>query len=666
MPRSLVIGNGTILVTLDKRGLIHDFYFPYVGMEDQTTFGHYHRVGLFEEGTKAFTWITDPHWSASNSYVGETLVGQTVLTSEEWKVQLTFVDFVHPLEDVVCRKVTVKNLMGHSRKFRLFFNFDFHIYGVKGNDTVYYSPKSNNIIFYKFNRYFLIDAKNGKKGMDQYATGKAEYRGLEGTWRDAEDGELSDHPIEQGSVDATFGMHFEVPANGEHSLYVWICAGESFNDVERVNSKTRNLGLDEMLDYTRNYWKSWINKQNFDFTGVSPDMVKLFKQSLLIIRTQIDNHGAIIAANDSEIMKFNKDTYSYMWPRDASLVAQSLDATGYGEITKRFFKFCQKVQTKQGYLLHKYNPDGSLGSSWHPWLYKDHYQVPLQEDETALPLIALANHYKHNHDIEFAQTIFDTFVSKAAHFLMEYVDQRSGLPLPSYDLWEEQKGIFSYTCSTVYGGLMAAAYLANIVGHDEHARKYTLAAARVKKAMLANLYCTDHDHFVKKLERNEDGTLVKDCKADASVAGIFLFGVLPADDPKVVNTMKYIKEKLSVKTHIGGLARYERDSYQAVENYPPEVPGNPWIITTLWYAEWLMMISKNVDSTEFKEAMDLLNWATKQADTTGVLPEQLNPYTGEHLSVAPLTWSHSTYVDAIMLYRQKLTDFGICINCMIE
>ena len=55
----------------------------------------------------------------------------------------------------------------------------------------------------------------------------------------------------------------------------------------------------------------------------------LFKRSLLILRTQIDSHGAIIAANDADIVRFASDTYSYMWPRDGALAAYALSLAGY-------------------------------------------------------------------------------------------------------------------------------------------------------------------------------------------------------------------------------------------------------------------------------------------------------------------------------------------------
>jgi GH15 family glucan-1,4-alpha-glucosidase len=37
----------------------------------------------------------------------------------------------------------------------------------------------------------------------------------------------------------------------------------------------------------------------------------------------------------------------------------------------------------------------------------------------------------------------------------------------------------------------------------------------------------------------------------------------------------------------------------------------------------------------------------------------MNPYTKEHLSAAPLTWSHAEYIRTIMLYLRKLEELKI-------
>ncbi|HCI79056.1 MAG TPA: glycoside hydrolase family 15 protein, partial [Ktedonobacter sp.] len=91
------------------------------------------------------------------------------------------------------------------------------------------------------------------------------------------------------------------------------------------------------------------------------------------------------------------------------------------EITRDFYTFCNKVLTPGGYLLHKYNPDLSWGSSWQSWLGTDGKpQLPIQEDETALVLYSLWQHYTIFHDVEFVAPHFRTLVTPAADFMVSY------------------------------------------------------------------------------------------------------------------------------------------------------------------------------------------------------------------------------------------------------
>ena len=64
------------------------------------------------------------------------------------------------------------------------------------------------------------------------------------------------------------------------------------------------------------------------------------------------------------------------------------------EVTRNFYALCAKIIEKGGYFLHKYTPSGSVASSWHPWLKDEKSQLPIQEDETALVIWALWNHYQ--------------------------------------------------------------------------------------------------------------------------------------------------------------------------------------------------------------------------------------------------------------------------------
>lgn len=122
--------------------------------------------------------------------------------------------------------------------------------------------------------------------------------------------------------------------------------------------------------------------------------------------------------------------------------------------------------------------------------------------------------------------------------------------------------------------------------------------------------------------------------------------------------MQQIREKLWCRTKVGGLARYENDSYHRVSK---DVPGNPWFITTLWLAQYYIAVAKN--KNELDKALDILRWVLECALPSGVLAEQVNPLTREPLSVSPLTWSHATYIAAVQEYLDKQLEIEKCSAC---
>jgi len=409
---------------------------------------------------------------------------------------------------------------------------------------------------------------------------------------------------------------------------------------------------------TEKHWKKWVNKTPFEFRNLTEDIIDLFKNSLLIIKAHTDNNGAIIASSDSTALYIARDTYSFMWPRDGALITRAFDRGGYVTTSQQFYKFCAKILTKDGYFFHKYLPDGSFGSTWHSHLHEDHIQLPIQEDETAIILHGLWKHYSIYKDEKFIKELFEPFIKKASNFLLDYIDNSTNLPKESYDLWEEKLGIHTYTVASVFAGLNAAANFEELFGQKEQAKKFNKAAQNVKKAILVYLYDEDEQRFIKRVF-HEKGELKKDKTNDASnFYGIVEFGVLEPHDPKVVSTVESFKKELTCKGSIGGYARYQNDQYYQVD---PNLPGNPWFITTLWLADYYVKISKT--QKDLEKAIELLSWVCRYALPTGILSEQLDPHTGKYLSATPLTWSHAAYVSSIIGYLEKLDDLGICKIC---
>jgi len=644
VPRDLPLGNGDYLVTFDSTYTLRDIYYPNVGLENHTT-GEPCRFGIWVDGQ--FSWISEQGWERRIDYEHETLVGDTHLRHPLLKIQLHCRDAVDFDRNIYFKEVTVEDESGKARDTRLFQHFDAHLFGNDVGDSAYYDPRSQAIVHYKGSRYFLISGTTGGHGfgLTSFAIGTKDAPGKEGTWRDAEDGELSRNPVAQGSIDSVAMLKAAVPASGSTTVTFWIAAGKSYDEVRELDKLVRERTPASFLARTKDYWRLWANKDETIVDHLSPELTALYKRSTLVIRTQVDNRGAIIAGNDSDVLRFNRDTYSYLWPRDGALVADALDLAGYGEVTRRFFYLCGDLITREGYLLHKYNPDGSLGSSWHAWSTPEgRLELPIQEDETGLPIWALWQHYDRDRDIEFVRPLYRKLVRAGADFMATFREPRTKLPAPSFDLWEERRGIHAFTTAAVVAGLTAARNFAVAFGQHEFAKRYAVAAQEIREAALTHLWDADRDRFVRTVAVLPDGVIVKDATVDISLAGIFLFGLLPADDPRVVSTMKAIESRLTVKTPIGGVARYENDYYFQISQDVANVPGNPWFISTLWLAEWYIATARTLDDLERPRA--LLEWCRSKALPSGVLAEQVHPYTGEPLSVSPLTWSHAGFVSA--------------------
>lgn len=645
--RDIPVGNGSLLVTFDEQYQIRDVYFPHVGQENHTE-GFPFRFGVWVGGE--FSWVSGDEWKRTLKYLPETLVTDVSLLNKELGIELISNDTVLSHENVFLRKVTIRNLRPEKREVRTFLHHDFRIYENKIGDTAFYDPESLALIHYKKHRYFLI---NSFPHFDFFSTGRKAFRDQEGTWRAAEDGKLHGGAITEGSVDSTVQINTEIEGNGQEEFFYWIAAGTSHEEVWALNQKVLDRTPQFCLDDTKNYFRIWVNKFEKDFCDLSPEVVELYKRSLLIIRTQFDNCGAIIAANDSDVTLRATDHYSYFWTRDGAFIANALDLAGYPHFTREFFNLCAKIVHADGYFLQKYNADGTVASGWHAawdvWAKKK--LLPIQEDESSLVLWALWEHYDKYREVEFVRKVYHPLITKCADFLVGFRDEATKLPRASWNLWEDRRGIHTFTASTVVGGLRAASKFASLFGEASRAEIYLTAADEIASAMREHLYSEEHGRFLRALNSNDDENFDKDWAVDASLFGVFYFGAFDADDELVISTMKAIEDTLWVKGEIGGIARFEDDGYMRVSD---DHPGNAWFLCTLWLADYRIALAKT--KGDLTGVIEILEWTAKHAIDSGVLAEQLDPFDGSPVSVSPLTWSHSTFVATVENYLTKLKE----------
>jgi len=647
MPKDIPVSNGNLLFNFDSDYQIRDVYFPLIGQENHSK-GNPFRFGVWVDGR--CSWM-GPEWKKDLKYHYNSLVTNVFLKNEALGLELCCSDVVDIDLNVYIKKIEVTNLKGKERQVRLFFSHDFHLYGNDIGETAYFDPRTRSIIHYKANRYFLINCSAAEKcGVDYYACGDKEVPGREGTWKDAEDGELSGNQISWGSADSTIGIWLQLPSGGKAEAFYWMAAGTLYHEVAQLNHEVIEKTPTELIKSTSNYWKAWVQKESRSFGDLPKTVTDIFNRSLLILRTQIDNRGAIIAANDSDIVRFGKDTYSYMWGRDGAFVAAALAKAGYPDVCRKFFDFCSRVLSEEGYLYQHYNPDGSLASNWHPWLLDGKPVIPIQEDSTALILWALWIHYENSKEIGFIRPLYNELIQKSADFLVTHRDPETLLPIPSYDLWEERFGVHSFTVAAVIAGLRAAANFARLFQDASLTEKYDKVAEQMKEGLTKHLYHTDLKRYARSGYRKGKGYELDEV-IDVSLLGLTILGALPPKDPRMVETMEAIRQQLWLKTPVEGCARYQNDVYQRPNDSPPDIPGNPWFISTLWLGEYFIARAESLQ--ELHEALPYLEWCGKNAIPSGVFAEQVHPVNSSPLSVSPLTWSHSAFVWTVLQYIEK-------------
>ena len=578
MAKSLSFGNGTTLILTDAYARVRDIYFPHVGLENHAGGSNAHRIGVWVDGF--FSWLDDNSWQIDiRSDLAFT--GLTTAYSPALALEIHFTDVLSHEKNVFLRKIKVHNRTEREREVRVFFNHQFEIYHSEKGDTAFYEPDTNTVIHYEGRRAFLANALHEGRGISDFTVGIFRIEGKEGTYKDAEDGVLSKNGIEHGSVDSTISMNFHVAKNSVETFHYWFTMGHSVEEAKELNQYVLGHTPDEVIRSARDYWNAWVERNEWNFYGLGDNVIDLFKKSQFYIRSHVDKHGGIIASGDSDMLQGGRDTYAYVWPRDAAYVAVTLDWLGDRHSARKFFDFCNSVVTKDGYLMHKYRADASLGSSWHGYIVNGKPELPIQEDETALILWALWEHWLVSKDLDYIESLYHTFIEKAGTFLASYRDPYTGLPKPSYNLWEERFGVHTYTAASTYAGLKVAARFAEILGKDRNENNFDHVADEMREAIITHLYDENEGYFVRSVTVDDAGGKTYDRTVDASsVYGVFLFGVLPPDDERVLRAVAKTKDRLTIATPAGGVARYEGDQYYRKGG---DTPGNPWFITMLWY-----------------------------------------------------------------------------------
>jgi GH15 family glucan-1,4-alpha-glucosidase len=637
--RPVVLSNGQLFVGLDEKGLVHDFYYPYVGLDNLTNArSSQHKIGVWVDGV--FRWTNDDSWQVSVDFDENVMISDIRMHSDELAITLQFYDFVDTEYNALVRCIKITNEAENRRDIRLFMHQVFQISRAGRADTAMYVPDDNYVLDYKGRCCLLIAGKVMNDGeFDQYSVGNYAMEGKAGTFMDAEDGELSGNAVEHGGVDSVIRFRREVEPHDSFRVDYWVVAADSQSDAQQVHAHLKYFPLENRLKAVREHWQKWLKPDEMTLENLSDAQRNEVKKSLLIIKAHCDERGSILASGDSSIFNYGRDYYCYCWPRDAAFAVWPLIRLGKFEEAKKFFDFARDTRHRDGYLMHKYQPDRAIGSTWHPLLHGRSKELAIQEDETASVIFMIGEYFRASKDQAYIENIFDSFINPCANFLSNFVDGATGLPHASYDLWEQKFLTSTYTVCTIIAALETAAQLADMLERSQADAVHWRHASATMHSNLNAFYHPD-GYFRKGFLLQADGSLQFDDTLDISnLYGPYMFAKLSLDDTRLVSTAKHVEERLYNTSPIGGVIRFEHDDYFLAKK---QYKGNPWVVCTLWLAQYLH------STNQPEKAQELVAWALARAHQSGALSEQFDPETGFALGVTPLVWSHSEMINTLL------------------
>jgi GH15 family glucan-1,4-alpha-glucosidase len=385
------------------------------------------------------------------------------------------------------------------------------------------------------------------------------------------------------------------------------------------------FGEDELLAATARSWRRWM--EGFDYDGPEGALVR--RSALTLKLCDHWSNGALIAAPTSSLPApiggVRNWDYRYTWIRDASFSVYALRRIGFAEEAGAFLGWvldtfehgsAPKIMYElEGGRVPDETVDGELEG------YRR--SAPVRWGNGA------ADQRQHDVYGEVLDCAYQ-WVRGGGHLDENLWDRLAALAdlamdawrLPDQGIWEvrSEGRVFTYSAGLCQVALDRAATLAERLGLGGSVSKWQRAAAELRTTVLESSW----DEDAQTLSEHLDGG----GGLDASLLALPLRRVVPAEHPRMVATTAAVAERLSAG---GGLLyRYLH------EESPDGIPGDEgaFVLCSFWLVENLIRQGRLEEATELYASL------CARASSVGLLPEQIDPVSGEFYGNFPQAFSH--------------------------
>jgi alpha,alpha-trehalase len=395
----------------------------------------------------------------------------------------------------------------------------------------------------------------------------------------------------------------------------------SWGDVHRYH----RFSEEELLAATARSWRQWI--QGFDYDGPEGALVR--RSALTLKLCDHWSNGALIAAPTSSLPApvggVRNWDYRYTWIRDASFSVYALRRIGFEEEAEAFLGWVLDTFEHGSAPKIMYDLEGGT-------VPDEVVDGELEGYRRSAPVRwgnGAADQRQHDVYGEVLDCAYQWV--RGGGRLDEHLWARlaaladlavDAWRLPDQGIWEvrSEGRVFTYSAALCQVALDRAARLAEQLKLPGPVSRWRRAAEDLRETVLEGSWDEDTQTLSEHLDGG--GSL------DASLLALPLRRVVPADHPRMVATTKAVAERLSAAD--GLLYRYLHD------DSPDGIPGDEgaFVLCSFWLVENLARQDR------LDEASEVYASLCARASTLGLLPEQIDPSTGEFSGNFPQAFSH--------------------------
>ncbi len=609
-----VIGNGTITASYTKTGELLRLYYPTI---DYKQFIDFFNVGIKVNDSNIIYTHKDVNNLYNQYYIENTNILKTEIFNTYFRLKLIQTDFCPIKENVLVKRYKFKN----ENTIDLELNFLVHSKMLTDNNNQVSGYKKDNLLLQYMHDYTVAIFSENNITSAQ----------INNTEANIQEGSIWGKDYIGMSNDSSISYNLGILKPGEEkeiNIFVYVEDAKNKSQLSTNTSRIKKLDLNKEEEATRKYWKKYVKEHdglnlNLPITEKNIRIQNIYTRTILLYALLTNSQtGGISAAIEIDENRTKCGRYSYCWPRDAIFITEAMDLLNMKKETEKFYKnFCKNTQSKSGRWEQRFYTDGTLAPCWG-------YQI----DETAAVVYGVYNHYLKAKEVKFLKDNLK-MCEKAVHYLEKYVTnvlEGKDEQYLSYDLWEENEGIHTYSLATIFAAFESFIKIYEVIKPEYKENRIKLEQIEKRTVEVEKLLRELKGYILKNLYDNDKKTLIrnKDGKIDISLLGtVTPFKVFEPKEKKVLNTVERIN--MTLRTYTGGYLRYENDNYMG---------GNPWTIANLWLANYY------IEAGDKKKAKECFNYVVNTATEHGFIAEQINNQQMAPAWVIGLGWAHALFV----------------------